>query len=131
MLLLIDNYDSFTYNLFHYLGELGAEVDVRRNDALSVRRKRWRWRRDGIVISPGPCDPDRAGICLELIEQGGRPGAAARRLPRPPGDRPGVRRQGGARAAAEARQDQHDFARRQRHLQQACPHRSRPPATTR
>lgn len=68
MLLLIDNYDSFTYNLFHYLGELGAEVDVRRNDALSVDEALALAPR-GIVISPGPCDPDRAGMCLELIEK--------------------------------------------------------------
>src|SRR5512132_649591 len=68
MLLLIDNYDSFTYNLFHYLGELGAEIDVRRNDALTVQEA-LAPAPQGIVISPGPCDPDRAGICLELIEQ--------------------------------------------------------------
>jgi anthranilate synthase component 2 len=68
MLLLIDNYDSFTYNLFHYLGELGAEVDVRRNDALSADEA-LALAPEGIVISPGPCDPDRAGICLELIEK--------------------------------------------------------------
>ena len=66
MLLLIDNYDSFTYNLFHYLGELGAEVDVRRNDALSVDQA-LALAPQGIIISPGPCDPDRAGICLALI----------------------------------------------------------------
>ena len=66
MLLLIDNYDSFTYNLFHYLGELGAEVDVRRNDALSADEALALAPR-GIVISPGPCDPDRAGMCLQLI----------------------------------------------------------------
>ncbi|MBK8175781.1 MAG: aminodeoxychorismate/anthranilate synthase component II [Rhodospirillales bacterium] len=68
MLLLIDNYDSFTYNLFHYLGELGADVDVRRNDALSAEDA-LALKPDGIVLSPGPCDPDRAGICLALIEQ--------------------------------------------------------------
>jgi anthranilate synthase component 2 len=61
MLLLLDNYDSFTYNLFHYLGELGAEVLVRRNDALSVDEA-LALRSEAIVISPGPCDPDRAGI---------------------------------------------------------------------
>ncbi|RMD94584.1 MAG: aminodeoxychorismate/anthranilate synthase component II [Alphaproteobacteria bacterium] len=65
MLLLIDNYDSFTFNLVHYLGELGAEVEVRRNDALSVEEA-LAMRPAGIVLSPGPCDPDRAGICLEL-----------------------------------------------------------------
>lgn len=65
MLLLIDNYDSFTFNLVHYLGELGAEVAVRRNDALSVAEA-LALRPEGIVLSPGPCDPDRAGICLAL-----------------------------------------------------------------
>jgi anthranilate synthase component 2 len=66
MFLLIDNYDSFTYNLWHYLGELGAEVVVRRNDALSVQEA-LAMRPQGIVISPGPSDPDHAGICLELV----------------------------------------------------------------
>jgi anthranilate synthase component 2 len=66
MLLLIDNYDSFTYNLVHYLGELGAEVTVRRNDALDVQAV-MALRPDHILLSPGPCDPDRAGICLPLI----------------------------------------------------------------
>jgi anthranilate synthase component 2 len=66
MFLLIDNYDSFTYNLWHYLGELGAEVVVKRNDAITVDQV-LAMRPQGIVISPGPCDPDRAGICLELI----------------------------------------------------------------
>ncbi|MGE5546051.1 MAG: anthranilate synthase component II [Solirubrobacterales bacterium] len=66
MFLLIDNYDSFTYNLWHYLGEMGAKVEVRRNDALSVDEA-LALAPEGIVISPGPCDPDRAGICLELI----------------------------------------------------------------
>src|SRR3954467_5489869 len=68
MIVLIDNYDSFTFNLFHYLGELGAEVAVHRNDKIPA---------DAviaadpaaIVLSPGPCTPDDAGICLELIEK--------------------------------------------------------------
>ncbi|MEM7168931.1 MAG: aminodeoxychorismate/anthranilate synthase component II [Pseudomonadota bacterium] len=68
MFLLIDNYDSFTYNLFHYLGELGAQLEVRRNDQLSADEA-LAMSPQGIVISPGPCDPDRAGICLELIEK--------------------------------------------------------------
>lgn len=68
MFLLIDNYDSFTYNLWHYLGELGAEVVVRRNDAITVDEALG-MAPQGIVISPGPCDPDRAGICLDLIRQ--------------------------------------------------------------
>jgi len=66
MLLLIDNYDSFTYNLFHYLGELGEEVQVVRNDQIGAEEALG-LRPQSIVISPGPCDPDRAGICLELI----------------------------------------------------------------
>jgi anthranilate synthase component II len=70
MFLLIDNYDSFTYNLWHYLGELGAEVVVRRNDALSVPEV-LAMRPQGIVISPGPSDPDHAGICLDLVSQAG------------------------------------------------------------
>jgi anthranilate synthase component II len=71
MFLLIDNYDSFTYNLWHYLGELGAEVVVKRNDALSVSDALG-LKPQGIVISPGPSDPDHAGICLELIAKAGR-----------------------------------------------------------
>lgn len=71
MLLLIDNYDSFTWNLYHYLGELGAEVAVHRNDAISVEEA-IALRPEGIVLSPGPCDPDKAGICLELIERAAR-----------------------------------------------------------
>lgn len=65
MLLLIDNYDSFTYNLVHYLGELGADVVVRRNDALTVEQA-LAMNPAGILLSPGPCDPDQAGICLDL-----------------------------------------------------------------
>ncbi|WP_108484316.1 anthranilate synthase component II [Oceaniglobus ichthyenteri] len=67
MLLLIDNYDSFTYNLVHYLGELGADVQVHRNDALNVEQA-MALRPSAILLSPGPCDPDRAGICLGLID---------------------------------------------------------------
>jgi anthranilate synthase component 2 len=66
MILLIDNYDSFTYNLVHYLADLGAQVDVRRNDALSPAEA---LAYKAIIISPGPCDPDRAGICLEVVKQ--------------------------------------------------------------
>jgi anthranilate synthase component 2 len=70
MFLLIDNYDSFVYNLRHYLGELGAEVVVKRNDAMTVEAA-LALRPQGIVISPGPSDPDRAGICLDLIRRAG------------------------------------------------------------
>jgi anthranilate synthase component 2 len=66
MILLIDNYDSFTWNLVHYLGELGEDVVVRRNDELGAADA-LAMRPDAIVLSPGPCDPDRAGICLDLI----------------------------------------------------------------
>ncbi len=67
MLLLIDNYDSFTYNLVHYLGELGAEVVVRRNDALDVQTAMGMGA-EGIVLSPGPGTPDQSGICLALTQ---------------------------------------------------------------
>jgi anthranilate synthase component 2 len=67
MFVLIDNYDSFTYNLVHFLGELGATIDVRRNDKVSVGEV-MALEPQGIILSPGPCDPDKAGICLELIK---------------------------------------------------------------
>jgi anthranilate synthase component 2 len=66
MILVIDNYDSFTYNLVHYLNELGAETQVVRNDALSVAEALGT-RPEAILISPGPCTPDQAGICLDLV----------------------------------------------------------------
>jgi anthranilate synthase component II len=68
MIVLIDNYDSFTFNLFHYLGGLGADVAVHRNDKIAVREV-LAAEPEAIVLSPGPCTPDDAGICLELIEQ--------------------------------------------------------------
>ena len=74
-MLLIDNYDSFTYNLVHYLGALGAEVTVHRNNRLSVADA-LALRPAGILLSPGPCDPDQAGICLELTRA-----AAEHRIP--------------------------------------------------
>jgi len=74
MILLIDNYDSFTFNLVHYLGELGADCDVRRNDSLTVDQALG-LAPDAIVISPGPCTPTQAGICCDLIR------AAAGRIP--------------------------------------------------
>lgn len=75
MFLLIDNYDSFTYNLVHYLGELGVEAKVRRNDAVSVDDA-VAMAPEAIVISPGPGVPDGAGICLDLVAR-----AAERKLP--------------------------------------------------
>ena len=71
MLLLIDNYDSFTYNLVHYLGELGVEVVVRRNDAIDVQEA-MAMNPAGIMLSPGPCDPAQAGICLALTTAAAR-----------------------------------------------------------
>jgi anthranilate synthase component II len=68
MILLIDNYDSFTFNLVHYLGELGEQCDVRRNDALSAREA-MALEPEAIVLSPGPCSPNEAGICLDLIRE--------------------------------------------------------------
>jgi anthranilate synthase component 2 len=65
MLLLIDNYDSFTWNLYHYVATLGADVTVCRNDEISVGEAISR--ASAILLSPGPCDPDRAGICLPLV----------------------------------------------------------------
>jgi len=68
MIVLIDNYDSFTFNLFHYLGSLGANVVVYRNDKISVPDV-IASQPEAIVLSPGPCTPNEAGICLELIRQ--------------------------------------------------------------
>src|SRR6202034_3704150 len=74
MILLIDNYDSFTFNLYHFLGEVGAQSEVWRNDKLSVADA-MEMRPEAIVLSPGPCTPTEAGICLELIA------AAAGKIP--------------------------------------------------
>jgi anthranilate synthase component 2 len=68
MIVLIDNYDSFTFNLVHYLGELGAEVVVHRNDKISTDEV-IATEPDAIVLSPGPCTPNEAGICLDLVEK--------------------------------------------------------------
>ena len=71
MLLLIDNYDSFTYNLVHFLGELGSVAEVVRNDKITIEAA-LALRPKAIVLSPGPCTPNEAGICLELITKTGR-----------------------------------------------------------
>ena len=67
MILVIDNYDSFTYNLVHYLNELGAQTSVVRNDALTVEQALGQ-NPEAVLLSPGPCDPDQAGICLPLLK---------------------------------------------------------------
>jgi anthranilate synthase component II len=68
MVVLIDNYDSFTFNLVHYLGGLGAEVAVHRNDKIAAKDV-LAGKPDAIVLSPGPCTPNEAGVCLDLIEK--------------------------------------------------------------
>ena len=70
MIVLVDNYDSFTFNLFHYFGGLGADVRVFRNDKISVGQV-VAMDPDAVVLSPGPCTPDDAGICLDLIAEVG------------------------------------------------------------
>ena len=72
MILLIDNYDSFTFNLVHFLGDLGAEVEVVRNDAITAEEAVER--ADAIVLSPGPCTPNEAGICLDTVAAAARTG---------------------------------------------------------
>lgn len=67
MILLLDNYDSFTWNIYHFLGEVGAQVDVHRNDKISLAQIT-AMKPDGIVLSPGPCTPNEAGISLDLIQ---------------------------------------------------------------
>ncbi len=67
-LLMIDNYDSFTFNLVQYLGELGAELTVKRNDAIDVAGAR-AFKADAIVLSPGPCTPREAGICVPILRE--------------------------------------------------------------
>jgi anthranilate synthase/aminodeoxychorismate synthase-like glutamine amidotransferase len=74
MILLIDNYDSFTFNLYHFLGDVGAQCEVWRNDKLTVEQA-LALRPEAIVLSPGPCTPNEAGICLDLIA------AAAGKIP--------------------------------------------------
>ena len=71
MFLIIDNYDSFTYNLVQYLGELGAEIEVRRNDAVTVEEIETNLKPEKILISPGPGTPDDAGISLQILENFG------------------------------------------------------------
>jgi anthranilate synthase component 2 len=66
MILVIDNYDSFTYNLVHYLNELGAETRVWRNDAITTEQA-LATRPQAVLLSPGPCTPDEAGVCLDLL----------------------------------------------------------------
>jgi len=103
MILMLDNYDSFTYNLVQYLGELEAEVHVVRNDQVTVEDIE-DMKPAGVVVSPGPCSPDEAGVSIELIQR------LAHRLPifgvcGPPGPGPGLRGKSGSCARSHARQD--------------------------
>ncbi len=73
MILLIDNYDSFTFNLYHFLGDLGAQMEVRRNNTLRVEEA-LEMKPEAILLSPGPCTPNEAGICLPLIAAAAKAG---------------------------------------------------------
>ena len=98
MLLVIDNYDSFTYNLVQYLGELGETVEVRRNNRVTIDEIENDLRPERIVISPGPGTPDDAGITLKVIQQFLGKDTFARRVPGPSGHRSGIWRQSDSRA---------------------------------
>ena len=103
-LLLIDNYDSFTYNLVQAFLILGAEVDVRRNDEITVDAAK-ALRPTHLCISPGPGTPYDAGVSMDMIRAFAGRSAGVRRVPGASVHRRGVRRQSGAGAAAHARQD--------------------------
>ena len=112
MILVIDNYDSFTYNLVQLFSALGAEVEVRRNDAISAEQA-LALEPTGIVVSPGPGTPDDAGISRDVIRAAAAERcAAARRVLGAPVRRRGVRRQRVPRAAPGARQDRRGHPRR-------------------
>ena len=129
MLLMIDNYDSFTYNLVQYFGELGADVVVHRNDEITLAEIE-KLDPEFIVISPGPCTPKEAGISMDVVRTFGD-GPAARRLPGTPVHRRRIRRRRGARATGHARQDVDDPPRRTAAYSQACRCLSKQPATIR
>ena len=112
MLLMIDNYDSFTFNLVQYFGELGQDVRVLRNDEIDVAGIE-ALQPARLVLSPGPCTPAEAGVCVAAIRHFAGQAADPRRLPGPPGHRRGARRRDRARQDADARQGQHDLGRRQ------------------
>ena len=115
MIVVIDNYDSFTYNLVQYLQMLGAEVKVVRNDAVTVSELA-SWNPAGIVISPGPCRPETAGISVEAIQCFFREGADSRGLSGPPGHRGGIWRRRGEGQTLDARQGVHRHRGRAVHL---------------
>jgi anthranilate synthase/aminodeoxychorismate synthase-like glutamine amidotransferase len=112
MLLIIDNYDSFTYNLVQYFGEMGAVMEIRRNDQITLEEIE-KLKPDHICISPGPCTPKEAGISCAVIERFGKSIPAARCVPRSSGHRACFRRRGRPRRTAHARQDLDDQSSRQ------------------
>ena len=113
MIFMLDNYDSFTYNLVQYMGELGAEMEVARNDKTTTEAV-LASKPAGIVISPGPCTPNEAGISNRPNPAGGRQDSGSWGLPRPPVHRPGVRRQRDTSGYTDAREDLDDPPQRQR-----------------
>jgi hypothetical protein len=115
MILVIDNYDSFTYNLVQYLGELGATLEVVRNDAMSCDAIT-ELGPERVVISPGPGTPNQAGVSLEVIRRLGPMTPDPRCVSRPPGYRPGLRSHSRASEVPDARQDLGDPPRRRRRL---------------
>ena len=115
MVFVLDNYDSFTYNLVQYMGELGAEMIVRRNDEITLDEVE-ALNPERILISPGPCTPQEAGISMDLIRHFAGKLPILGRLPRPSGHRRRLRRQGHPRPEPDARQDQRGRARRPHHL---------------
>ena len=107
MLLMIDNYDSFTYNLVQYFGELGEEVQTFRNDEITLDEIA-KLNPERICLSPGPSNPQHAGITLSVLREFSGKAAHPRRMPRPSGHWRSVRRTRGSRANHHARQGQRD-----------------------
>ena len=130
MILLLDNYDSFVYNLARYVRELGETPVVRRHDALSVDDVA-AMAPSHIIISPGPCSPAEAGISTEVVRAARRQHPDPRGVSGPPVHRRRLRRGDRARGSADARQDLADPPPRRRHLPRAAQRRSAPPAITR
>ena len=118
--LVIDNYDSFVYNLVQYLGELGADPVVHRHDAITVDQI-GDLAPDLILVSPGPGRPEDAGVSNEVITELGSVDTDPRRVPWPPVHRPGLRRRRGAGAGDHARQDVAGAPRGRRRARRACP----------
>ena len=110
-ILVIDNYDSFVYNLVQYLAQIGAEVEVWRNDDPRFDDPSFTDGFDGILLSPGPGTPEEAGVCIDVVRNQAGDGPDLRRVPGAAVDRGRVRRRGRPRSRAAARQDLADRAR--------------------